>query len=420
MIWPKRERWLLLGLAALLGGAGLALAPPPAAVAAAEAPSARPQVGWPVEQAERLLKDRNFKEALAKLAEADAVAHKTPYESYVIAATRAAVLLQSGDYPGTITALEAALATGVLAPADALNRVETLVKLCYETKDYQKLRYYAERYYREGGTDEEPHLLLAEAAYQQDDFAAAAAASRAILAADQRAGRAPPEPVLQMLASSEYRQQHDGAYRDALLQLVAHYPKRDYWAELIAAVQKRPGFSDRLALDVARLKVATGTMATPADYVDAAQRALLAGLPGDAKSFLAKGYAAGVLGKGADAARQQRLAAMAEQQASEDQKGLMAKAKEAEVAPTGLPAVRLGEAYASYGRYPEAIAALEQGLRKGGLDHPEQAKLDLGIVYLAAGDKAKAAAVLSAIAGEDGARDLAQLWLIAGGAPLPH
>jgi len=161
-------------------------------------------------------------------------------------------------------------------------------------------------------------------------------------------------------------------------------------------------------------------MATPADYVDAAQRALLDGLPGDAKSFIAKGYAAGVLGKGADAARQQRLAAMAEQQASEDQKGLMAKAKEAEVAPTGLPAVRLGEAYASYGRYPEAIAALEQGLRKGGLDHPEQAKLDLGIVYLAAGDKAKAAAVLSAIAGEDGARDLAQLWLIAGGAPLPH
>jgi tetratricopeptide (TPR) repeat protein len=420
VIWPKRERLLLLRLAALLGGAGAALAPPPAVLAAAEAPSARPQVGRPVEQAEQLLKERNFKEALAKLAEADAVAHKTPYESYVIAATRAAVLLQSGDYPGTITALEAALATGILAPADALSRVETLVKLCYQTKDYQKLRDYAERYYRDGGMDEEPHLLLTEAAYQQGDFAAAAAASRAILAADQRAGRAPPEPVLQMLASSEYRQQHDGAYRDALMQLVAHYPKRDYWAELIAAVQKRPGFSDRLALDVARLKLATGTMAAPANYVDAAQRALLAGLPGDAKAFLAKGYAAGVLGKGADAARQQRLAAMAEQQASEDQKGLVAKAKEAEAAPTGLPAVRLGEAYVSYGRYPEAIAALEQGLRKDGLDHPEEAKLDLGIAYLAAGDKERGGAVLRSVAGEDGARDLAQLWLIAGGAPLPH
>jgi hypothetical protein len=168
------------------------------------------------------------------------------------------------------------------------------------------------------------------------------------------------------------------------------------------------------------LKIATGTMATPADYVDAAQRALLAGLPGDAKSFLDKGYAAGVLGKGADAARQQRLAAMAEQQVSEDLKGLSAKAKEVEAARSGLPAVRLGEAYASYGRYPEAIAALEQGLKKGGLDHPEEAKLDLGIAYLAAGDKAKAAAVLRSVAGEDGAGDLAQLWLIAGGVTLPH
>jgi tetratricopeptide (TPR) repeat protein len=416
-MWPKRERRLkLLALAALLGCAPVATALPPVALAAAEAPSARPQIGRPVQQAEQLLKERKFKEALAKLAEADAVAHKTPYESYLIEATHAAVLLQSGDYPGTIKALEAALATGMLAPADALNRVETLVKLCYQTKDYAKLRQYAERYYREGGTDEEPHLLLAEAAYQQGDFAAAAAGSGAIVAADERAGRAPPEPVLQMLASSEYRQQHDAAYQGALMQLVTHYPKREYWAELIAAVQKKPGFSDRLALDVARLKVATGTMATPADYVDAAQRALLAGLPGDAKSFLTKGYAAGVLGKGADAARQQRLAAMAEQQASDDQKALAAKAKEAEAARSGLPAMRLGEAYASYGRYADAIAALEQGLKKGGLDHPEEATLHLGIACLAAGDKAKGAAVLRGVAGEDGARDLAQLWLIAGGA----
>jgi hypothetical protein len=418
VIWPKQERRLLrLALAALLGGAGVALAPPPVALAAAEAPSARPQIGRPVEQAEQLLKERKFQEALAKLAEADAVEHKTPYESYVIEATRAAVLLQSGDYPGTIKALEAALATGILTPADALNRIETVAKLSYQTKDYQTLREYAERYYREGGTDEEPHLLLAEAAYQQGDFAAAAAASRSLLAADERAGRPLPEPVLQMLASSEYRQQHDAAYQAALMQLVVHYPKREYWAELIAAAEKKPGFSDRLALDLARLKVATGTLTMPADYVDAAQRALLDGLPGDAKSFLDKGFAAGVLGKGTDAARQQRLAAMAQQQASDDQKGLAAKAKEAEAARSGLPAVQLGEAYASYGRYAEAIAALEQGLEKGGLDHPEEAKLELGIAYLAAGNKAKAASVLSGIAGEDGARELAQLWLIAGGAP---
>ncbi len=412
----KGRRLARLMVVGLLGGAGVAT-PPPLTVVAAEAPSARLQIGRPVQQAEQLLKEGRLREALAELAEADAVENKTPYETYVIEATRAAVLLQSGDYPGTIKALEAVLATGLLPPADALNRIETLVKLCYQAKDYQKLGEYAERYYRSGGTDAEPHLLLAEAAFQRGDFAAAAVASRAVLAADDRAGRPAPEAVLQMLATSEYRQQHDAAYRAVLIQLVSHYPKHEYWAELIAAVQGEPGFPDRLALDVARLKLATSTMATPAEYLDAAQRALLAGLPADAKSFLDKGYAAGILGKGADAPRQQRLAAMADRQASEDAKGLAAQAKEAEAAPNGFPAVRLGEAYASFARYDDAIAALEQGLKKGGLDHPEEATLHLGIACLAAGDKAKAAAVLRSVAGEEGTRDLAQLWLILGGIP---
>jgi hypothetical protein len=408
------RRLARLVVVGLLGGAGVA-APHLWTLAAAEAPSARLQIGRPVQQAEQLLKEGRLREALAELAEADAVENKTPYETYIIEATRAAVLLQSRDYPGTIKALDAVLATGILPPAEALNRVETLVKLCYETKDYAKLSQYAERYYREGGTDDEPRLLLAEAAYQQGDFAAAAAASRTVLAADEHAGRPAPEALLQLLATSEYRQQHDAAYRAVLMQLVSRFPKREYWAELIAAVQREPGFSDRLTLDVARLRLATGTMMTPAEYLDAAQRALLAGLPADAKSFLDKGYAAGILGKGVDAPRQQRLVAMADRQASEDARGLPAEAKEAEAAPSGLPAVRLGEAYASFARYDDAIAALEQGLKKGGLDHPEEATLHLGIACLTTGNKTKAAAVLRGVAGEDGARDLAQLWLIAGG-----
>ncbi|HZB91141.1 MAG TPA: hypothetical protein VE397_06865, partial [Stellaceae bacterium] len=84
----------------------------------------------------------------------------------------------------------------------------------------------------------------------------------------------------------------------------------------------------------------------------------------------------------------------------------------AAAARNGVPSVRLGDAYASYGRYPEAIAAFQQGLGKGGLDHPEEAKLHLGIAWLAAGERAKAASMLESVAGEGGARDLAQLWLM--------
>jgi hypothetical protein len=400
---------------ALAVGLGLALAAPPRAplAAAAEATlTARPEVGRPVEQAEALLRQKKLKAALAELAKADAVPKKTPYEVYVIAATRAVVLNDSADYAGAITALEAALATGVLPPAEAMARRETLVELAYRSKDYPRVVAFGEAYYRAGGTDEAPRRLMAQAYYLENDFAAAARTSRAALQAETQAGRPPAEALLQLLASSEYRRQHGGAYRDALAELVATYPKREYWRELLAAMAAEPSISGPHALDLARLKAATGTMASADDYMEAAQRALLAGLPGDAKAFLDLGFANGTLGQGADAGRQQRLAAMANRQSSEDLARLPAEAKAAEAARDGATWVKLGEAYASHGQYRAAVAAFEKGLEIGVKD-PAEAKLDLGIARLKADRPAQGQAVLRGIAGEGAVGDLARLWLLA-------
>jgi outer membrane protein assembly factor BamD (BamD/ComL family) len=400
-------------LFAALLGFGL---PGPCSAAAADAKqTARERVGKPVQAAEQLLKQKKYKEALAKLQDADAVAGKTPYEIYVIEATRAAVYLDDADDAAAIKALEAVLTTGILPPADALQRVESLAQLSYRIKNYAAVVAYAERYYKEGGTDPEPRLLMAQAYFLQNDFANAAKSSRAVLAAGAKAGTAPSESVLQMLESSEYRQKNDAGYVDALQQLVAVYPKPQYWRDLLAAVRKKPGFANRLALDLDRLLAATGAMDAPEQYMEAAQRALQAGLPGDAKFFLDKGYAAGVLGKGAAAERQQRLLAMASRQSDEDQKGLAPLAKEADAAGTGLAWAKLGEAYASYGQYDNAIAAFQNGIGKGGLKYPDDVKLHLGVACLRAKEPAKAKDILSSVAGADGARDLALLWLIQGG-----
>jgi tetratricopeptide (TPR) repeat protein len=236
-----------------------------------------------------------------------------------------------------------------------------------------------------------------------------------VLAAGAKAGMPPSESVLQMLESSEYQQKNDAGYVDALQQLVAVYPKPQYWRDLLAAVRKKPGFANRLALDLDRLLAATGAMDAPEQYMEAAQLALQAGLPGDAKFFLDKGYAAGVLGKGAAAERQQRLLAMASRQSDEDVKSLAPLAKEADAAGTGLAWVKLGEAYASYGQYDNAIAAFQNGIGKGGLKYPDDVELHLGVACLQAKQPAKAKNILSSVAGVDGARDLALLWLIQGG-----
>ncbi|HEX3971307.1 MAG TPA: hypothetical protein VHX19_08280 [Stellaceae bacterium] len=382
---------------------------------AQEKATARPEVGQPVAQAGRLLQEKNYKEALQKLAAADAVPDKTPYERYVIEGTRAAIDLNSGDDRGAIKALEAVLATGILSPQDALVRIQALVQLDYKAKDFPATIAAANRYYQQGGTADEPRLLQAQAYYQQGDFAGAAKTARAILQADEKAGKKPDENLLLMLVSSEYQQKNEAGRIDALERLVALYPKPPYWTDLLAAVAQQPGFAtDRLALDLDRLKVATGAMKGAGDYMEAAQRALLAGLPGDAKAILDQGYAAGVLGKDTQADREKRLAAMAAQQAGDDSKTLAQQESDAAKAANGLAWEKLGEAYASYGQYDKAIAAYSQALQKRGLQRPDDARLHLGIAYLAKGDAVHARVALAAVRGDDGTRALARLWLIHG------
>ncbi len=103
---------------------------------------------------------------------------------------------------------------------------------------------------------------------------------------------------------------------------------------------------------------------------------------------------------------------MAAQQASEDAKTLAQQEHEAAAAAKALAWEKLGEAYASYGQYEKAIAAYQKALQIGGLQHPDDAELHLGVAYLAAGLDAEARRTLGDIAANDGTRALARLWLI--------
>ena len=56
------------------------------------------------------------------------------------------------------------------------------------------------------------------------------------------------------------------------------------------------------------------------------------------------------------------------------------------------------------------LQLMQQGVAKGGLKRPEDAKLHVAIAYLLAGDGAKAQAAFKTVSGNDGTADLARLW----------
>ena len=201
-------------------------------------------------------------------------------------------------------------------------------------------------------------------------------------------------------------------YTDALAGLIQYYPKKDYWHDLILTIQKKPGFATRLELDVYHLKLAVGALTEVDQYVEAAELAIQAGFPGDAKIFLDKGFDSGALSAGATAARTKRLSDMASRQAADDVKTLPQEEKAAQAAASGNDLIKLGDAYISYGQSDKALAAYQAGIQKGNLKFPDDAKLHLGIAQFQAGQKPAAQKTLKSISGADGTQDLAKLWLL--------
>ena len=86
----------------------------------------RPEVGKPLQAAESLFKAKKYREALAKVAEADAVAGKTPYETYVIQRTKGSIAAAAGDNETAAKAFEAVIASGQVKGPEQLKMVQAV------------------------------------------------------------------------------------------------------------------------------------------------------------------------------------------------------------------------------------------------------------------------------------------------------
>src|SRR5581483_3579746 len=198
----------------------------------------------------------------------------------------------------------------------------------------------------------------------------------------------------------------------ALQQLVTYAPKKSYWADLIARIQGKGGFSDRFSLDADRLRLATDNLDSAQDYVEAVQLALQAGQPVEAQSLLGRGFAKGALGSGAEAERHQRLKALVEKQVAEDKAGMAQGSAQAAALPYGDGLINTGLDCIAGGHKEQGVTLLDQGLRKGNFKHSDEALLHAGYGYYLAGELDKALQTFKLVQGGGGAADLAGLWAI--------
>ena len=380
----------------------------------ASAQGVRPEVGTPLKQASDLLRAGKAKEALGKVREAEAVGGRTTAETLTIDRMKAAAAQRAGETSTAIQALEAIHAK--VGGAEQGQIAEQLASAYAQSKNNAKASEWLQRAIAAGNNGPSIKQMQSYLQSASGDYNAIARDAGAAVSGAEQAGRRPEEGDLLRLADAQQRTQNMGAYVGTLEKLLRHYPKKDYWNAYLGRLARKSGFSDRLGLDVMRLKLGAGVLSKTEDFMEMAQLALQQGFPTEGKKIIDKGFASKALGEGAEADRHKRLRDLAVKKQAEQSAGIAAQAAEAKNDKDGNALVQVGYAYVTMGEVEKGIELIDAGIKKGSLKRPEDAKLRLGMaLQQSPKTKAKATSTLNSVQGTDGVAEIARLWVVLGG-----
>ncbi|MET0518370.1 MAG: hypothetical protein ABW005_05990 [Burkholderiaceae bacterium] len=376
------------------------------------AESVRPEVGKYLKDASALYKAGKFKEALAKVRDAEGVPNRTAGENYALEGMRFSAGMQAGDTESMARGFDALKASGKLSAPQQLQYMEAIAGTYLRAGNAAKALEWSNKYFAAGGSSATMKTVQQQAQFKSGDMAAVLKDTLAEIQADEKAGKVPSQDKLNTLLYAAQKKGDSGAEALATEKLLNYYPRKELWSQVLGSLQAKKGFSDRFNLDLYRLKLATGNMRGADDYMEAAQLAAQAGYPEEGKTIVDKGLAANILGQGAEGARHKRLLDLMVKKSAENKAALADAEKAANDAKDGNGLVNVGLGYALRGEAAKGAKLIEAGIAKGNLKRPDDAKLYLGLAQSLAGESAKAQATWRGVRGTDGSADLARLWII--------
>jgi Tfp pilus assembly protein PilF len=362
----------------------------------------------PLAGAQEAAKKEQFAECIAQLKALDGQPTNTPYDNYVINDILGFCALRANDNALAISAWAKVVDSEFADPARSASLRKGLLQLSYQAKDYVGAVAYGQRLIDLGTADEAVYLLTIQSFYLQNDFKASEKLAADYVASMEAAGKAPPDMALQLYASACIKQDDDACTLRALEKQARYFPKKETWPNLTLLIFRSGG--DTNTLNVFRLSREMGGMIRGEEYTEMAQLALEKGLPGEAQSVIEEGKAKNIFTNKSNLDLATRLLGTAKAQAAADKPTLLAQDKEAAGRKNGEVDARIALAFLGYGDFERAVMAYERGLAKGNVRNPEEARLNLGIAQLKAGNKEGAAATFAAVKGDETLQRIARLW----------
>ena len=380
---------LLLGSVAV--AAGVSLVP-----ITAQAAAVRPAIGKPLQQAQALAAAGKYPAAMDAVAQAEAVPNKTAAETQIIGQMRTYIESKSGDP----AAFEKMIANGQGSASVA----RSLIGAHYRARQYAKVIADADVLRRFGAMDGTSQTIIAQAYFELGDYKGTIRFLKSTNRTDLDS--------IKLLYGAAYKIGDTDTIQSTLEQLVLATGDPEYWKGAIDLADHTHGLTDPMTLDLLRLRLATGTMRPGAsgddDYSLLSQIAIQLKLPGEAQAVMQKGLDAKIV----NGERAQRLFNMAKTQAAADTAALAQEAAAANASPKGDALIQLGEQYNGYGRYQDALTAIQAGIAKGVTDK-DNAQMRLGQAYLGLGQRDAAAKAFNGVSKTNtAAATVAHLWSI--------
>jgi tetratricopeptide (TPR) repeat protein len=382
--------------------------------ALAQTPTVSKAFAKPLKEAQDSMKAKKYDAAMAKLKEIQGMSGKSPYDEHLMHEMFGFLYFRANDYAAAARELEPGLSSGFLKPADQPRRVKDLAVLNLRLKNYPKAIEFGQRAIKGGFADDTVYTVMEQAYYLKGNQKETMRFVNEYIDQQVKSGKTPKERSLQTLMQACTALNDTNCQTKAMERLVSYYPKGDYWVNLLDSLFKevKENGTEATQLQLYRLAVEVNVLKNPDDYNEMAQLAMEQGSPGEAVRILEKGFASNVFADQRTKDKNQRLLAAAKKNSAAEQAELPKLTQAAAADATGNKDLELGKAHLSYQQYPQAVEAIQRGIKKGSLTDPAQAQLLLGIAQLKAANKEEAVKAFRAVKGDDKLKQLADLWTL--------
>ena len=326
-------------------------------------------------EAQELIEARQYEQGLVVLRSMESSTKLSSYERAQIFNFFAYTYFTLERYQDALRYYEKVIAEPDNTEGLMLNTLYTIAQLYFVIENYAKAVQAINRWFE---VAPEPtlnaYMLLGQGYYQLEKYREALTPLLSAKTMVKERGEVPKE-ILLLLLQNLYLQLDDYPKMIGILrELVVLYPKAEHWRSLAAAYSELEHYEKQMA--ILEMLYQNGNLDNGRSQMNLANLFLMYDAPYKAAVLIDKGMKEGKIDP---EIRNLQLLAQSWQMAQEMQASLAPLVKATKVAKDGNLHVRLAQSYISLDMYKEAADILAVGLKKGGIDRPDQANLMLGM-----------------------------------------